>query len=159
MVVALRQQQYNVGRSPPLYCTFTLIAMQGSQKNSLKKQKTPSHMVVIIYCYIGCENEVTTLKRRCTQGAYYEHCRYACQAARENAPVARILSHHSHRCNVPHSIRENTPCHHVMLATCVHGVPKECLRTLGVSRHQSTAQRSLGRGHYAGTFNMPTSYQ
>ena len=56
------------GRSPPLYCTLTLIAMQGHQKNSEKnktkqnKTKT-SNMVVIIHCYIGCEDEVTTLKR------------------------------------------------------------------------------------------------
>ena len=40
------------GRRPPLYCTFTLIAMQGHQKNVRKKQRlcsTPSHRVVVIY--------------------------------------------------------------------------------------------------------------
>ena len=35
--------------------------MQGHQKNS--ENKISSNMVVIIYCYIGCEAEVTTLKR------------------------------------------------------------------------------------------------
>ena len=41
-----------------------LIAMQGHQKNSARQNSTPSNMVVIIYCYIGCEDkEVTTLKR------------------------------------------------------------------------------------------------
>ena len=40
------------GRNPPLYCIFTLIAMQGHQKNIRKNQRqcsTPSHMVVVIY--------------------------------------------------------------------------------------------------------------
>ena len=41
------------GRNPPLYCTFTLIAMPGHQKKTLKTNwrqcSTPSHMVVVIY--------------------------------------------------------------------------------------------------------------
>ena len=50
-------QQYNVGEKPTviLYCTLTLIAMQGHQKNVKTKQRqcsTPSHMVVIINYYI-----------------------------------------------------------------------------------------------------------
>ena len=52
------------GRSPPLYCTFTLlVTMQGEQKNSKIKQRqcsTPSHMVVIIYHYMGYKYEATT---------------------------------------------------------------------------------------------------
>ena len=39
-------------RRPPLYCTLTLIAMQGHQKNIKTKQRqrsTPSHMVAVIY--------------------------------------------------------------------------------------------------------------
>ena len=51
------------GRSPPLYCTLTLIAMQGHQPQrfdifspkTAKTNSTSSNMAVIIYCYIGCE--------------------------------------------------------------------------------------------------------
>ena len=46
------------GRNPPLYCTLTLLAMQGHQKNSKTIQKqcsTPLNNVVIIYYYIGCK--------------------------------------------------------------------------------------------------------
>ena len=49
-------QQYNVGEKP-------LIAMQGHQKNSKNKTETcstPSHMVVIIYYYIGYKYKATT---------------------------------------------------------------------------------------------------
>ena len=51
------------GRSPPLYCTITLIAMQGHKENSKNKNKVvhpSSNMVVIVYCYIGCKDKVTT---------------------------------------------------------------------------------------------------
>ena len=50
------------GRSPLLYCTLTLIAMQGHQKNSKKQRQcsTPSNMVVIIYYYIDCKHKTTT---------------------------------------------------------------------------------------------------
>ena len=51
------------GRSPPLYCTLTLIAKQGHQKNSKTKNNVvhlSSNMVVIIYCYIGCKDKATT---------------------------------------------------------------------------------------------------
>ena len=47
------------GRSPPLYCTLTLIAMQGHQTKSKNETET-SNMVVIIYCYIGCKDKATT---------------------------------------------------------------------------------------------------
>ena len=52
------------GRSPPLYCTLTLIAMQGHQTDIKTQQKqccsTSSYMVVIIYCYINYEDKATT---------------------------------------------------------------------------------------------------
>ena len=51
------------GRSPPLYCTLTLIAMQGHQKNSKNKKNVvhlSSNTIVIIYCYIGCKDKATT---------------------------------------------------------------------------------------------------
>ena len=63
-MVVILGQQYNVGeRSPPLYCTLTLIAMQGHQRNIKNKNNvvhTSSNMVVIIYCYIiGCKDKAT----------------------------------------------------------------------------------------------------
>ena len=68
MVVTLGQQ-YNIGEKPTVvYCTLTLIAMQGHQKNIEKKKNSTSNTVVIIYCYIGCEDEVTTLKREQQRG-------------------------------------------------------------------------------------------
>ena len=45
------------GRSPPLYCTLTLIAMKGHQTKAKTKQKicsTSSNMVVIIYFVVMC---------------------------------------------------------------------------------------------------------
>ena len=47
--------------------------MQGHQKNSENKivPGTSSNMVVIIYCYIGCEDEVATLKRE-QRGPYVD---------------------------------------------------------------------------------------
>ena len=66
MVVTYWVNSIISGRSPPLYCTLTLIAMQGHQKRQRKKQnkiKYGTRYIVIIYCYIGCEDEVTTLKR------------------------------------------------------------------------------------------------
>ena len=66
------------GRSPPLYCELTLIAMQGHNKNSKNKIETiimyvvcstPSHMawvviMVIIYHYIGYKYKATTYRRK-----------------------------------------------------------------------------------------------
>ena len=57
-------QQYKVGEKPTVILyTLTLIAMQGHQKTVKTKQRqcsTPSHMVVIIYYYIGHKYEATT---------------------------------------------------------------------------------------------------
>ena len=54
-------------RSQPLYCTLTLIAMQGHHKNSKNKTETicstSSHMVVVIiilYYYVGYKFKATT---------------------------------------------------------------------------------------------------
>ena len=35
--------------------------MQGHQKNSEKKQNKTWYIIVIIYCYIGCEDKATTI--------------------------------------------------------------------------------------------------
>ena len=43
-------------RSPPLYCTLTLIGMQGHQtntENTKQKQCSASNRVVIIYCFVA----------------------------------------------------------------------------------------------------------
>ena len=64
MVVTLGQQ-YNIGEKPTfILYTYIMIAMQGHQKNSGKKQKqNKTWYIVIIYCYMGCKDKVTTLKR------------------------------------------------------------------------------------------------
>ena len=51
------------GRTPPLYCTLTLIAMQGHQKNSENKNIVVQYIIKHgsnIYCHIGCEDKATT---------------------------------------------------------------------------------------------------
>ena len=51
------------GRSPPLYCTLTLIAMQGHRQEAKINQKqcsTSSNMVTTIYCFIGCKDKAST---------------------------------------------------------------------------------------------------
>ena len=48
------------GRSPPLYCALTLMAMQAHQtkiKNKTEKCSTSSYIVVIIYCYISYKDK------------------------------------------------------------------------------------------------------
>ena len=64
MVVTL-EQQYHVGEKPTVILyTYIINRRPGTQKKQRKnKIKSASNMVVIIYCYIGCEDEVTTLKR------------------------------------------------------------------------------------------------
>ena len=69
-------QQYDVGKKPTaiLYILFTLIAMQGHQKNIENKTETtcstPSHMVVVIYYvyYVGYE-----YKSCMVRWYYYRH--------------------------------------------------------------------------------------
>ena len=43
MEITLGQQYIMSGRSPPLYCTLTSIAMQGHQKNSKNKTDNVGH--------------------------------------------------------------------------------------------------------------------
>ena len=61
MVVPLGQQ-YNIGEKPTVIL-YTYINCQAGTPEKQPKQKhcsTSSNMGVIIYCYIGCEDEVTT---------------------------------------------------------------------------------------------------
>ena len=64
MVVTL-DQQYNIGEKPTVILyTYIIINRHGGTPEKQRKQKhcsTSSSMVVIIYCYIGCEDEVATL--------------------------------------------------------------------------------------------------
>ena len=64
MVVTLGQQ-YNIGEKP-IVIRYTYINRYAWTPEKQRKQNsTSSNMVVMIlvYCYIGCEDEVTTLKR------------------------------------------------------------------------------------------------
>ena len=61
MVVTLGQQ-HNIGEKPTVIL-YTYINRHVGTPEKQRKQKhcsTLSNMVVIMYCYIGCENEVTT---------------------------------------------------------------------------------------------------
>ena len=60
MVVTL-DQQYNIGEKPTVIL-YTYINRHAGTPNKTAKNTT-SNMAVIIYCYIGCEDEVTALKR------------------------------------------------------------------------------------------------
>ena len=55
-------QQYNIGKKPSVIL-YTYINRQAGTPEKQRKQKhcdISSNMVVIIYCYIGREDEVTT---------------------------------------------------------------------------------------------------
>ena len=58
MVVTLGQQ-YNVEEKPTviLYTYINRHAGTPDKKQKEKQCSTPSHMVVIIYCFIGCKNK------------------------------------------------------------------------------------------------------
>ena len=59
MVVTLGQQ-YNIGEKNTVLMYTYINRHAGTPEKSEKKN---SNMVVIIYCYVGCEDEVTALKR------------------------------------------------------------------------------------------------
>ena len=62
MVVTLGQQ-YNIGEKPTVILYTYIINRLAGTPEKQRKQKhcsTPSNMVVIIYCYIGCEDKATT---------------------------------------------------------------------------------------------------
>ena len=62
MVVTL-DQQYNIGEKPTVILYTYINRHAGTQKKQRRQKSTSSNMAVILYCYIGCEAEVTTLKR------------------------------------------------------------------------------------------------
>ena len=62
MVVTLGQK-YNIEKKPTVIL-YTYINRRDTKKKTQRKQNsTLSNMIVIIYCYIGCEAEVTKSKR------------------------------------------------------------------------------------------------
>ena len=66
MVVTLGQQ-YNIEEKPTVILYTYINHHAGTpEKQRNKRNKKTSKMVVMIYCYIGCEDEVTTLKREQT---------------------------------------------------------------------------------------------
>ena len=63
MVVTLGQQ-YNIGEKPTVILYTYINPHAGTPEKQRRQNSTSSsNMVVIIYCYIGCEGEVTALKR------------------------------------------------------------------------------------------------
>ena len=58
-------QQYNIGEKPTVILDTYINRHAGTPEKQRKQKSTSSKMVliVIIYCYIGCDDEVTTLKR------------------------------------------------------------------------------------------------
>ena len=55
MVVTLGQQ-YNIGEKPSTVILYTFINRHAGKPEKQRRQNsTSSNMVVIIYCYIGCE--------------------------------------------------------------------------------------------------------
>ena len=58
MVVTLRQQ-YNIGeKSTVILYTYYINRHAGTPEKQRNKKTKTSNMVVIVYCYIGCEDEV-----------------------------------------------------------------------------------------------------
>ena len=62
MVVTLGQQ-YNIGEKPTVILYTYINRHAGTPEKQRRQSSTSSNMTVIIYCYIGCEAEVTRLKR------------------------------------------------------------------------------------------------
>ena len=62
MIVTLGQQ-YSIGEKPTVILYTYINRHAGTPEKQRRQNCTSSNMVVIIYCYIDCEDEVTTLKR------------------------------------------------------------------------------------------------
>ena len=56
-------QQYNVGEKPTVILYTYINRHAGTLEKQRRQKSTSSNMVVIIYCYTGCEDEATALKR------------------------------------------------------------------------------------------------
>ena len=56
-------QQYNIGEKPTVILYTYINRHAGTPEKQRRQKSTSSNMVVIIYCYIGCDDKVTILKR------------------------------------------------------------------------------------------------
>ena len=62
-MVVILSQQYNIGEKPTVILYTYINRHAGTPEKQRRQNSTSSNMVVIIYCYIDCEDKVTTLKR------------------------------------------------------------------------------------------------
>ena len=58
-------QQYNIGEKPTVILYTYINRHAGTPEKQRRQKSISSNMVVIVelYCYIGCDDKVTTLKR------------------------------------------------------------------------------------------------
>ena len=56
-------QQYNIGEKPTVILYTYINRHAGTPEKQRRRKSTSSNMVVITYCYIGCDDKVTTMKR------------------------------------------------------------------------------------------------
>ena len=52
-------QQYNIGEKPTVIPYTYINRHAGTPEKQRRQKSTSSNMVVIIYCYIGCDDKVT----------------------------------------------------------------------------------------------------
>ena len=63
-IIVTLGQQYNIGEKPTVILYTYINRHAGTPEKQRNQNSTSSNMVVIIYCYLlGCDDEVTTLKR------------------------------------------------------------------------------------------------
>ena len=55
-------QQYNIGEKPTVILYTYINRHAGTPEKQQAKKYIKHRMIVIIYCYIGCDDKVTTLK-------------------------------------------------------------------------------------------------
>ena len=60
MVVVTLGQQYNIGEKPTV-TLYTYINRHAGTPENNEKPPNKTWYIVIIYCYIGCEDKVTSL--------------------------------------------------------------------------------------------------
>ena len=58
-------QQYNIGEKLTVILYTYINRHAGTPEKQRRQKSTSSNMVVIIYCYIGCDDKVTSLLSFC----------------------------------------------------------------------------------------------
>ena len=56
-------QEYNIGEKPTVILYTYINRHAGTPEKQRRQKSTSSNMVVIISCYIGCDDKVTTFYR------------------------------------------------------------------------------------------------